>query len=164
MQSIITKSKGEIENLAFQRIILLFIFWNLADDVSFSFYFIIWNDQCHWHLQKIISLQLWFYLLYSISFTLKWYEIDENRLHLHHNLSRNTNKHTNKHIIGGLQFSKLCFIRHIVCITYNHFMVNDWFGLVSLFDSISTFVGYLMPNTFLSNNCNGTSYLIVEWG
>ena len=31
-----------------------------------------------------------------------------------------------------------------------------WFGLVSLFNSISTFVGYLMPKLFFQKNSSGT--------
>ena len=30
--------------------------------------------------------------------------------------------------------------------------VSDWFGLVSLFNGISTFVGYLMPKLSLKNS------------
>ena len=32
----------------------------------------------------------------------------------------------------------------------------DWFGLVSLFNGISTFVGYLMPKPFSEKNSSGT--------
>ena len=31
-----------------------------------------------------------------------------------------------------------------------------WFGLVSLFNSISTFVGYVMPKLFSKKNSSGT--------
>ena len=31
-----------------------------------------------------------------------------------------------------------------------------WFGLVSLFNGISTFVGYLMPKPFSKKNSSGT--------
>ena len=31
-----------------------------------------------------------------------------------------------------------------------------WFGLVSLFNGISTFVGYLMPKLFPKKNSSGT--------
>ena len=34
--------------------------------------------------------------------------------------------------------------------------VHIWFGLVSLFNGISTFVGYLMPNLFFEKNSSGT--------
>ena len=33
---------------------------------------------------------------------------------------------------------------------------NDWFGLVSLFNGISTFVGYFMPKLFSEKNSSGT--------
>ena len=33
----------------------------------------------------------------------------------------------------------------------------DWFGLVSLFNGISTFVGYLMPKQFSEKNSSGTT-------
>ena len=34
--------------------------------------------------------------------------------------------------------------------------MRPWFGLVSLFNGISTFVGYLMPKPFSEKNSSGT--------
>ena len=34
--------------------------------------------------------------------------------------------------------------------------IYDWFGLVSLFNGISTFLGYLMPKPFSKKNSSGT--------
>ena len=39
-----------------------------------------------------------------------------------------------------------------------------WFGLVSLFNGISTFMGYLMPSVILQKNSCGTMWPIVYWG
>ena len=36
------------------------------------------------------------------------------------------------------------------------FVCVVWFGLVSLFNGISTFVGYLMPKLFFQKNSSGT--------
>ena len=36
-----------------------------------------------------------------------------------------------------------------------------WFGLISLFNGISTFVGYLMPKPFSEKNRSGTTYPIA---
>ena len=35
------------------------------------------------------------------------------------------------------------------CVVINIVIIEEFFGLVSLFKSISTFVGYLMPKPFL---------------
>ena len=40
--------------------------------------------------------------------------------------------------------------------TNDGWQLLDWFGLVSLFNGISTFVGYLMPKLFSLKNSSGT--------
>ena len=42
---------------------------------------------------------------------------------------------------------------HIVCAILNPYVR---FGLVSLFNGISTFIGYSMPNPFSKKNSSGT--------
>ena len=42
-------------------------------------------------------------------------------------------------------------------IPFSWVLVWKWFGLVSLFNGMSTFVGYLMPNPFLSKNGSSSS-------
>ena len=42
------------------------------------------------------------------------------------------------------------------CCSSERLSENDWFGLVSLFNDISTFVGYLIPKLLSKKNSSGT--------
>ena len=62
-----------------------------------------------------------------------------------------------------MEYLKLFNWMQIICIKNNYLKLQlfikvyyDWFALVSLFNDISTFAGYLMPKPFSHKNGSGT--------
>ena len=51
------------------------------------------------------------------------------------------------------KFRNICIRTGLQCVYH---MTETWFGLVSLFNGISTFLGYLIPKPSFEKNSSGT--------